>query len=150
MDFFEAQDFFKSMHPGKNISFEFDDKCLRAIECICSESNPHIINHVVFNKVKVLVQEQDPIYVPIANHRSNMHWAGVKRFVNSRKDAYIPNEELDLICRLQDEKSGHGDDARREELINRYAQYMESLVSASGLTQAEIEEKAEKHRQKVK
>lgn len=70
MNLFEAQEIFAKMNPGKNITFEFDEKCIRQIECIYTEGKLHPHNHVQYECVKVSVEGNEPIYVPIQPHRA--------------------------------------------------------------------------------
>lgn len=72
MNYFEAQDFFKQANPGKSISFDFDDNCIRQIEAIYTDGQIHPVNHVEYQKLKVTVEGLSPVYVPIAPHRMNM------------------------------------------------------------------------------
>jgi len=69
MNFFEAQDFFKQMYPGKSIQYEFDKKCCRACEITYTDGIENPIHHVENNKVKITVEGMDSIYIPIELHR---------------------------------------------------------------------------------
>ncbi len=69
MNYFEAQETFKSMFPGKQVTFELDDKCIRQIECIYTEGELHPVNHVQYEKLKVTVEGMPSSYVPIQPHR---------------------------------------------------------------------------------
>lgn len=82
MNFFETQDFFKTINPGKNLSFDFDHKCHRIHELIYTDGKPNPIHHVENNKVKVTVEGQDPIYVPIKPHRQVYTWEAIKNMIN--------------------------------------------------------------------
>lgn len=72
MDFIEAQSFFKDMFPNSTIDFEFDDKCIRYIQCIYTDGKLHDICHVEYQKVKIIIKDQSPIYAPIDPHRVTM------------------------------------------------------------------------------
>lgn len=69
MNFFQAQDFIKKMHPGKNIKFSFDNKCHRFYEIVMNDGKSNPIHHVENNKVRVEVEGLEPIYVDIQPHR---------------------------------------------------------------------------------
>jgi hypothetical protein len=69
MNFFQVQDFMKQMYPGKDIQFDFDDKCHRFYELVMTDGVANPVHHCECNKVKVMVEGMDPIYVPIAPHR---------------------------------------------------------------------------------
>ncbi len=69
MNYFEAQETFKKMYPDKNIAFDFDDNCVRIIECIYTDGELHYTNHIQYEKLKVSVDGMNPIYVPIQSHR---------------------------------------------------------------------------------
>ena len=86
MDFFQAQDFFKQMHPGKNISYDFDVNCIRQLEIIHTEGSPNPIHHLQYEKLKVTVAGMPPVYVPIAPHRACIEWKEVKKHINSLPD----------------------------------------------------------------
>lgn len=70
MNLYETQDFFEKINPGKAITFDFDDKCIRQIECIYTDGKLHPVNHVEYQQVRVTVEGSDPIYVPIQPHRA--------------------------------------------------------------------------------
>jgi len=69
MNLYQAQEFFKQLYPGKEIKYDFDDKCHRFYEIIITDGQPNPVHHCECNKVKVIVDGMDPIYVPIAPHR---------------------------------------------------------------------------------
>ena len=84
MDFFQVQDVFKQMHPGKNISFEFDEKCHRVHELVYTDGVPNPVHHIENNKVKVTVEGNDPIYVSILPHRECATWDHMKSLINKK------------------------------------------------------------------
>lgn len=86
MDLFEAQEFFKNMYPGKEISYEFDDKCYRTHEIILTNGKPNPVHHIECNKVKVMVQGQQSTYVPILSHRMVCSWEDMKKRVMAMPD----------------------------------------------------------------
>jgi hypothetical protein len=69
MNLYEAQDFFKQMYKDKKVVIEFDDKCIRKIECIYTDGNLHDTNHIEYRNVKVSVEGMESVYVPIQPHR---------------------------------------------------------------------------------
>lgn len=83
MNFFEAQEFFKKMHPDKLVTFEFDDKCIRQIESIYTDGEMHDINHIEYRQVKVTPSGMDSIYVPIQPHRMLISADEVKKHMAS-------------------------------------------------------------------
>ena len=85
MDIYEAQEFFKQMNPGKQITFEFDANCIRFIECVHTDTEMHENNHVEYRKLKVTVQGNDPIYVPIIPHRMIIKADDVKNHIANVK-----------------------------------------------------------------
>ncbi len=87
MNYFEVQEFFSKINPGKSIAYEFDDNCIRQIDCIYTDGKLHDLNHVEHRQVKVTVEGQDAVYVPIAPHRMPITAAYIK--------AKIAN---DVIC----------------------------------------------------
>ena len=88
MDFFQTQDFFNQMHPGKEIKYEFDDKCHRVHELIYSDGKPHPHHHVENNKVKVTVEGQPAVYVTINPHREVFSWEAIKQVINSKTEIH--------------------------------------------------------------
>lgn len=100
MNFFEAQDFFKKMHPGKKIIFEFDEKCHRVHELIYTDGNPNVAHHVENNQVKVTVEGMAPFYVPIAPHREIYSWVDIKRIINSKNDIHINESDIEKLKKL--------------------------------------------------
>jgi len=86
VDFIQLQEFFKSMHPGKNITYEFDEKCHRFHELVYTDGVPNKVHHVENNKVKVTIEGQSPVYVPIMPHRENYTWDALKKIINKKTD----------------------------------------------------------------
>ena len=93
MDFFQAQDFMKEMYPGKELSYEFDDKCHRTVELIFTDGAPHLVHHVECNKVKVNIPGEASRYVPIAPHRIGTSWDAAKRYMNAKQDVFIHDDQ---------------------------------------------------------
>lgn len=88
------------MYPKAEVAFDFDDKCLKKEELIFSEGLPHENHHVVYNQVKAMIDGQDPIYIPIDNHREVVSWSKVKEKVSrmpSDKVFRPPAESLDTL-----------------------------------------------------
>ncbi len=126
MNFFEAQEFFKKMYPDKLVSFEFDDNCIRQIECIYTEGQLHPINHVEYNRVKVTPQYQPSIYVPIQSHRSNISVSVVKSKI-AKDDVYMHPDMIQSFKQLKDTPS--------------YEIKMKEHMDITGLSKATIESK---------
>lgn len=97
MNLFEAQDIFAKMNPGKNITFEFDDKCVRQIECIYTEGKLHPDNHVQYEHLKVTVEGNEPIYVPIMPHRAVIRAEDLKGKL-TRDEVYVKPQEAELVA----------------------------------------------------
>ncbi len=74
MNFFEAQEFIKKVNPGKDIKFEFDKQCVRTIEFIFSNGEPHEIPHVQYEKIKITIEKQEPMYIQISPHRVTLSY----------------------------------------------------------------------------
>lgn len=104
MDYFEAQEFFKQAYPGKQISFDFDDNCIRQIETIYTDGKMHISHHVECRKLKVTVDGILPIYVPILPHRMHMTSSQIKKKIPNDDIYWHPNE-LENLQKLKDENS---------------------------------------------
>lgn len=129
MDFFQAQEFFAKMYPGKKIAYEFDDTCHRTIELVHTDGMPNLIHHVECNKVKVNVEGIEPIYCPIQAHRFNTTWMAAKAYINAKNDVYIGSDEIENVKKLEvEDKLG-------------YESRMKELCEYSGLTVEQIEEK---------
>lgn len=126
MDLFEARDFFQSQNPGKNINFEFDDNCHRFCEFVMTEGNPNLIHHVECRKVKVTVDGQNPIYVPIKPHRLNVYWSDLKNLIMNKSDVFFHDQDLKSLLEI-DPKD--------------YEAKMQEYVKASGLSKDKIESK---------
>jgi hypothetical protein len=85
MNFFEAQEFFKQMYPGKPVLFEFDSSCIRFIECVHTDNEMHDTNHIQYEKLKVTVQGMQPVYIPIMPHRMLISADDVKKHIANVK-----------------------------------------------------------------
>lgn len=101
MDYFQVQEFFQQANPGKQISYDFDDQCIRQIESIYTDGKMHIVNHVQYQKVKVSVEGMSPVYVPIAPHRMLVTAANLKNKV-ANDDVYFHPKEIENLKSLKD------------------------------------------------
>lgn len=84
MNLYEAQEIFKQMHPGKEVTFEFDEKCHRTHELIYTDGVPNAVHHIENNKVKVTVEGSEAIYVPIMPHRECATWEYMQKMIMSK------------------------------------------------------------------
>lgn len=84
MNYFQIQEFFKEMYPEKEIKFEFDHKCHRFHELVYTDGVPNKVHHVENHKVKVTIEGQNPVYVPILPHRECYTWEAIKEIINSK------------------------------------------------------------------
>ena len=125
MNLYEAQDFFKKMYPDKQISYDFDDSCIRQIECIYTDGKLHSHNHVEYQKVRVTVEGMSPMYVPIAPHRMIGSAAYVKGKI-PRDDVHIHPDELKTLQGLINEN----DDRQHQKLAE--------MIEITGLTADQI------------
>lgn len=96
MDLFEAQDFFTKAFPGKNIDFEFDENCHRFNEIVLTDGKPNLHHHIEHHNVKVSIEGNDPVYVPIEPHRETCTWAYMKNLIGSKADVHINDEHLEI------------------------------------------------------
>lgn len=69
MDYYTAKDVFDSMNPGKVVTYDFDKNCLRKTEFIWNNGELNDDAFSEFDKVRITVEGQDPVYVPINTHR---------------------------------------------------------------------------------
>lgn len=104
MNLFEAQEFFNKMHKGKEIKYEFDNMCMRQIEIVHSDSLPHLVNHVEYHKLRVTVEGEEPLYLPIAPHRMGISFAEIKKYVGECIDCYIPPSAIEEYNKASDEE----------------------------------------------
>lgn len=84
MNYYQIQDFYREAYPGKNIQFEFDEKCHRFHELVYTDGKPHALHHIQNEKVKVTVEGMSPVYVQILPHRECIAWEDVKKIINSK------------------------------------------------------------------
>lgn len=129
MDFYQAQEFFKSMFPGKQITYEFDDKCHRFYEIVMTSGDPNMVHHVENDRVKVFVEGQDPMYVPISPHRETYTWAALRAKIDCKSDVHFTDAELDSLIKANESSGFNMQDCLQE------------LSSASGLTTEQIQSK---------
>lgn len=129
MDFFQAQEFFAKIYPGKQITYEFDDNCHRTVELVFTDGLPNLIHHVECNKVCVKVEGMDTAYVPILPHRFNTSWKAAKEYVNAKKDVHLNEEDISVCKEL------------RKTDPESYQSKVMDLCEFSGLSSEEIESK---------
>jgi len=104
MNYYEAQDAFKKMYPDRLVTFEFDEKCIRRIECVYTDGEMHMGNHIEYRHVKVIPEGMPSLYVPIDPHREIITAATVKAKIP--KDAvYVHPDELKMLKELKDSDS---------------------------------------------
>ena len=96
MDLFQCMDSFKQMYPGKQITFEFDDKCHFAHYILYENGIPNPIQYVESNKVKVTVEGMNPLYCPIITHREVCTWAKMKEMINSKPKPTVEIDESQI------------------------------------------------------
>jgi hypothetical protein len=129
MNYYEAQEFFKSIYPGKQISFDFDAKCYGSLEIVHTDGSPNILHHIESNKVLVSVEGMDPFYTPIVPHRTLVTWQAVKGFINSHTDVSIPPANLETLANL------------RKNADPNYLVCLNEYVVMSGMTTEQIDNK---------
>ncbi len=106
MNLYEAQEFYNKMFPGKKIDYEFDDKCIRQIECIYTDSNLHMLNHIEYQQVKANVDGIDPVYIPIKPHRILISAAQLKDKI-SNDNIFIHPEILIQLKKMMEDKDSN-------------------------------------------
>jgi hypothetical protein len=95
MDFFELQEFFKSMYPGKLVTYEFDQNCYYSIEVIMTEGLPNVMHHLECRRVKVKVDGVEDKYVPLSKpHRMGCPWSDLKSIISKKTEVWISHEDL--------------------------------------------------------
>ncbi len=94
MNFFEAQDFFKKLYPEKKIDFSFDDNCLHQVEIIYTNGKPHTTHHLEYHKVKMCIEGQDSVYLPISPHRMCCYWGDFKKLIQNQNNVYLNPDEI--------------------------------------------------------
>lgn len=98
MNLYEAQDFFKGMHPGKNIEWSWPKECFRTIELVHTNGKPNVYHHVECNKVCMTVEGQQPILVPIAPHRHTLTMKDIQTLI-SFDDFHFPENTREEISK---------------------------------------------------
>jgi|SRR5271154_424068 len=126
MNFYEAQDFFKKLYPDKLVTFDFDDKCIRQIECVYTEGQLHPANHVEYNQVKMTPQGLPSQYIPIQPHRMIVTAATVKAKI-AQDDIHMHADTAKALSELKGTLS--------------YDLVMRDHMEMTGLSQAQIEAK---------
>lgn len=126
MDLFEAKEFFTDLYKGKELKYEFDNHCMRTIEIVHTESLPHLINHVEYNKVKITPDGVEPFYIPIAPHRMNISIAEIRKYLSSNSDSYIHPQ--------MKEEYGKASEETRKKMS-------EEIRNLSGFTDEQLNEK---------
>ncbi len=104
MNYYEAQDAFKKMYPDRLVSFEFDGKCIRRVECVYTDGDMHMMNHIEYRHVKVTPKGMESIYVAIDPHREIITASTVKQKIQ-QDGVYIHPNELDSLKQLREENN---------------------------------------------
>lgn len=126
MDFFEAQEFFKKLYPDKLVILDFDDSCIRQIECIYTDGKLHPMNHVEYNRVKVTPQGMPSQYVPIQSHRAVVGVSTLKQKISTDELYFHP----DTIASFNELKG-----------TPQYDLKMDAYIHLTGLSKLDIESK---------
>lgn len=94
MNFYEAQEFIKTAYPNTLVVFEFDNLCIKMIEIMHTQGQANSTNHIEYDKVKVVIDAAEAIYVPILSHRMCIDFENVKSHVNALQ-IWIPESSND-------------------------------------------------------
>lgn len=79
MNLYDAEVFIQSMYPGKEITFGFDDRCVKLYEVDLTNAVPDTSSFIQYGKVKAVIQDVvDPLYFPIDPHRIPIDWEDFK------------------------------------------------------------------------
>ena len=84
MNYYQAIEFFNKLYAGKIVKYEFDDSCYNTIELSSIDGKANPTQNVECQQLKVNVDGQDPLYVPIETHIYNIPWKEVVEFVNKQ------------------------------------------------------------------
>lgn len=102
MDFYEAKDFFKQMYPNKLVEYNFDNSCIRQVDCVFTKNQIHANCHIEYRQVRVTVGGQESFYVPIEPHRMIITCKELKKLIHD-SDVFIHPDEIanvkDMIAR---------------------------------------------------
>lgn len=134
MNFYEAQEFFKKLYPDRLVTFDFDDKCIRHIECIYTDGQLHPTNHVEYQQVKVTPQGMPSQYVPIQPHRMILTANTIKNKL-ANDDIYMHPDWIQSLNELKG--TPYYDIAIKEH------------IEMTGLSRAQIESKIWTYRIKI-
>lgn len=84
MNIYECEEFFKQINPGKNVTLELDGNCHRRCEIVFTDGVPNDEHHFEFDRVKVCVEGQDPVYIKILPHRITYTSEAIKQILKEK------------------------------------------------------------------
>ena len=138
MDIYQAEEFLKKMYPGKEIKMEFDETCHREINFVFTEGAAHGINHIAFNRVKANVDGFEPFYMDIMPHRICSSWNDLKKYIISRNEFYVHDNDLHVLADLQSLEDDHKDKWQ-------YEQKIKETLDLSELTREQLLDKVKNY-----
>lgn len=138
MDIYQAEKLVRQLH-GDNAKLEFDDNCHREINFVFTEGKAHGVNHVAFNRVKVVADGVQPYYLDIQPHRMNWTWNALKKYINARSEFHVGDPDLHVLSDLQSLPNDHQDKWQYETKLNE-------LVSLSEISRDSLLAKMEDYK----
>lgn len=155
MNIFDVKEFFEKINPGKSVSVDLDDSCISQFDMSAVDGVLNLIGHLTFNRARVKVDGQEPVYVPISRHRVPLTFAEFKRKAAAMSDVYFPEDVLEnlhvheSLASLSDSERNALPPKDRQGAANcrsNLRQLRADLVSASGLDLSVIHSKLAKYR----
>lgn len=155
MKIFDVKPSFEKMNPGKVVKVDLDDSCISQFDMSAVDGVLNLMGHLTFNRAKVQVGSDTPIYVPISRHRVPVTFAEFKRKVAALSDVYFPEDVLEnlhvheSLASLSDLERAALPLKQRQEAANcrsNLPQLRADLVSASGLDLSVIHSKLAEYR----
>lgn len=148
MDINELKTFMGEINPGKEITFDFDEKCYRKVDFTFTEGAANITHHAEFNKIRVTIDGKST-YACIAPHRVNVPWVDVKKFIMDMDEIFVPEPALRKLSDLRSRIEENASESEKEKI--EFEGTLDQFVRFTGkprediLKKIQIFEEEEKH-----
>lgn len=92
MNIYELKKHLSNKYPDKEITLALDKNCVSQLIVSVRNNEVCLFGHVVFKKVRVEVEGEEPYYEIIKNHRETISFKELKEKINDLKDIYVGDD----------------------------------------------------------
>lgn len=98
MNLYDLKKDLQEKHPKLDVTLRFTEVCKKGYDIAMIEGKPAIAGHVVYNKVQVEVQGQEPYLEKIQNHRQALDFPNFKFSIVGMSEASVTDSMLNEVA----------------------------------------------------